>query len=370
MWAVNEFEPSLESPRVSPISASEQLTAFVGRPNEPAALGSLAVPRPSQVVPVENAPVGGTEVASAPNGVDLAYVVADGLWVRQQGADTLLRSAPGLGHPSWSPDGTRIAFSTTGSGSTTCVDILNLSDSSVARVGCDLDDPIWHTDNRSLIVKDSSLAGSPMTRVEASEQGARISVIAGSDGATLPTLSPSGDYLAFVPQGTIGQVAILPREGGTATVADLGYGQGTSIADLAWDTLGRRVAVLTRTPTRDLINSFDVVDVVGGGVLSLTTMYNTTTEQFADLTWQGHNVVIGDAPTVTGPDVSIPFDKSALHGESVECYLDGENLGSCTSPFTATGLSTGQHKLQVLTTNFGSGPNGYSGYSTRTFTVS
>ncbi|MEV0283736.1 hypothetical protein AB0H36_06385 [Kribbella sp. NPDC050820] len=153
-------------------------------------------------------------------------------------------------------------------------------------------------------------------------------------------------------------------------MVDLGFVQGTVIADLAWDTVGVRLGVLSKSSGRDIIHSFNALDVLGGGQVDLGAgIYNTTTETFADLTWQGRNVVIGDTPATTGPDVSIPFDRSALIGEFVQCYLDGEYLGSCTSPFTATGLSSGRHTLQIQTTNLGSGPYGYSGYATRTFTV-
>jgi hypothetical protein len=66
-----------------------------------------------------------------------------------------------------------------------------------------------------------------------------------------------------------------------------------------------------------------------------------------------------------GPDVSIPFDTSALNGEITQCVLDGEFLGTCTSPFTASGLSSGSHVLQIQTTNQGA----YYANATRTFTV-
>jgi hypothetical protein len=374
--AVNEFFEGQPSVRVSPAHALEQVTVVAGPPGEPAALGGVAVPKATQVVPIENAPVGeGAEVTSAPNGVDVAYVIADGaqngLWIRRlaNGTNTLLRSAPGLAHPSWSPDGTRIAFSTTGIDSTTCVDILTLSDSSVVRVGCDLDYPIWHTDSHSLIVQDKGIAGSPLARVEAREQGTRLMTIEGSEGATRPALSPTGDWLAFVPQGSSDEVALLPPGGGTATVIDLGFVEAF-ITDFAWDTNGRRIAVITKSADRYLIQSFNAMDVLGGDSPNLgTPVYNTTSEQIADFTWQGHNVVIGETPLTIGPSVSIPFDTSALQGESVECYLDGESVGSCTSPFTATGLSNGTHTFQVLTTNSGVGDFAYSGWSTRTFTV-
>ena len=366
VWAVNEFEPSPESPRVSPAKAREQVTALVRRPNELAALGSLAVPKATQIVPIEKAPTGATEVTSGPNGVDIAYVLDGGLWVRQQGADRLVRSGAGLAHPAWSPDGTWIAFSTADGDSSTCVDILTLSDSSVVRVGCNLDHPIWHSDNHSLIVEDSSLAGAPLTRVEAAGQGARIATIEGSEGATRAVLSPTGNVLAYVPANTRGVVAFLSPDGGTATLADLGFVEGQTIEDLEWDTVGRQLAILTRSGERDIIESFNAGDFLGGGGLSFgVPVYNTTTERIVDLTWQGHNVVIGDVPAMSGPDVSIPFDTSAVSGDGTQCILDGEFLGSCTSPFTATGLSSGRHTLQIQPNSVGS----YHATATRTFSV-
>jgi len=63
--------------------------------------------------------------------------------------------------------------------------------------------------------------------------------------------------------------------------------------------------------------------------------------------------------------VSIPFDTSAVNGDGTQCILDGEFLGSCTSPFTATGLSSGQHTLRISPSIVG----GYFATATRTFTV-
>jgi hypothetical protein len=372
VWAVNEFFEGQPSVRVSPVRAREQLTVFAGPRDEPVALGGVAVPKATQVVPIENAPVGeGAEVTSAPNGVDVAYILAEGaqngLWIQRQESttDSQVRSAPGLAHPSWSPDGTRIAFSTADSGSTTCVDILTLSDSSVARVGCDLDYPIWHSDSHSLIVQDKSLTGAPLTRVEARAQGARIATIEGSEGAISPALSPRGDWLAFTtPDGT-DPVFLLPVDGGTPIV--IRFYMGGGLSDLVWDTRGWRIAMLVKGTDRDRIDYFDAQDILAGGYPGASVvLYSPTDGQITDLTWQGRNAVIGETPLTTGSSVSIPFDTAALQGESVECWLDGQNLGACTSPFTATGLSSGAHTLQVVTYALG---NAYYGFSTRTFTV-
>jgi len=104
----------------------------------------------------------------------------------------MLRSAPGIAHPAWSPDGTRIAFTAAGGDSTTCVDVITLADGSVVRVGCGIDFPAWHSDARTLIVQDKRIAGAPLARVEVRDQGPRIGVIAGSAGATNPR--PSGRW--------------------------------------------------------------------------------------------------------------------------------------------------------------------------------
>jgi hypothetical protein len=379
VWEVNEFGAGRQTAAVDPpLPARQQLAVFAGRPGEPASLGGIALPNGRQIVPADRAPTGERAgLTSAPNGVDQAYTLADGekngLWIRRtdSGAvtDTLLRSAPGIARPAWSPDGARIAFTASGSDSTTCVDVLTLADASVVRVGCGMDFPAWHADGRTLLVQDKRLAGAPLARVEVREQGPRIATLPGSAGATHATLSPTGAWLAFIPAARTDQIGFLPLAGGTPKLTYLPYGTAEA---LSWDTTGDQLAVLARTATGGpfIVNGDARAVVTGDDIVQWGGVYSGTAEHIEDVAWQGRRVVIKATPAFSGPAVSIPFDTSALTGgERVECWLDDTTKGACASPFTVTGLSTGTHKLQVRTLWSGAPGNYYQAWTTRTFTV-
>jgi hypothetical protein len=247
------------------------------------------------------------------------------------------------------------------------VDVITLADGSVVRVGCGLDFPTWHSDGRTLIVQDKRLAGSPLTRVEVREQGPRIATLPGSAGATHATLSPTGAWLAFIPAANTDRIGFLPLAGGTPKLTYLPSGTAKA---LSWDTTGDRLAVLFRTVGGDIVEHVDARAVVTGDDIVQWGYVYGNAEQVADIGWQGRRVVIKATPAFSGSSVSIPFDSSALNGEQVQCWLDDTAKGTCTSPFTATGLTTGTHKFQVRTL-WSSGVPGsyYQTWTTRTFTV-
>jgi WD40-like Beta Propeller Repeat len=169
--AVNQLGEGWASQPQSPAAAREQLTMFTGRTTQQAVLSGVAIWHGSQPVPVgTSAPAGTrTEVTTSPDGRHLAYTLGDGenqvLWIsRLDGTGSRkLWEVREIHDPSWSPDGTRIAFTTHVDASTPCVDIVNAVDGGTpVRVGCGIEFPAWHPDAQTLLVRDQpAVDGAP-----------------------------------------------------------------------------------------------------------------------------------------------------------------------------------------------------------------
>ncbi len=366
--AVNDVSEGPESDWATDRSGGPgQLTVFSRTGDEPAALKALAYPGGTQLIK-EPGEVSGmrTEVTSSPDGLDLAYTVANGddqeLWISGPDASkTHLWTAHDIHDPVWSPDRTRIAF-TTSDGATPCVDVLRLADRSVTRVGCNLSFPAWHPDAQSLLVRDGRTAGASLSRVRAAANGTRLSVLAGSNGATNTTVSATGSFVAFVLHGTQDRIGILPIGGGTPSLSD----PQSPVAKLSWSSDGATLAVLNRGTLGDRIGYM----TVNGGVFDQYTQFDLgyqaqPDEHIADIAWQRRGPVILPTPELFGPTGSISFDMSALGPNGATCHRDGGYIPDCTSPFSVSGLASGTHKLSVM----GIPGSKYSAWASRSFTV-
>ncbi|GAA1600974.1 hypothetical protein GCM10009789_63990 [Kribbella sancticallisti] len=205
---------------------------------------------------------------------------------------------------------------------------------------------MWHTDSNTLIVQDTSLTGNPLVRIEARAQGSRIGILPGSEGMTMPALSPYGDWIAFISASNEQQIGFLPIDGGTPMLTGVPWGTASAIS---WDTAGNRLAVVMQDAGREWVEVVDARAATGNGSdVTWNSAYLPSSRHFGDIVWQGHSIVIAPTPTTLGASVSIPFDTSSLRsGGVVQCYLDGEYYGTCASPFTASGLAGGTHSLQV-----------------------
>lgn len=343
-----------------PAPSREQLAVFSGPTGKEATLGALAVWGGTQLVPMgPDAPSSSrAELAVSPDGRSVAYTTAEGdnqvLWTRRADGPgshpaTRLLTAPAIHTPTWSPDGTKIAYATS-DGAAPCVDIVPAAGGAPVRVGCSLDFPVWHPDAQSLIVRDSRISGAPLARLAARAGGARIAVLPGASGATHAAASTDGRWLAFVPPGQSNRIAILPMAGGTARLsAEL---PTSSILRLSWRPDSNNVGVLSRQSGVDRINAVPV----SAGVPDTPTflLQSAVGQTIHDLAWQGLATLIKPTPSTTGPSPSISFDTSALQsGSTITCQLDERSPVSCASPYHGSGLTSGSHTLRVIAQEIG-----------------
>jgi hypothetical protein len=375
--AVNDLGEGLAS-SVEPAPSREQLAVFSGPTGGAATLGAVAVWGGTQVVPMGgDAPSGtSTELTGSPDGRSLAYTTAEGdnqvLWVRRADTagshpSTRLLSASAIHDPVWSPDGTRIAYTTSLDGTVPCVDIVPAAGGAAVRVGCSLEFPVWHPDSQTLIVRDSRIAGAPLARLAARPNAARIAVLPGSNGATHTAASTDGRWLAFVPADQTSRVAVLPMAGGTARLSP--EMAQSSISRVSWRPDSDYIGVLSRQSGIDRINAI----LVSGGTPGYPSfvMQAADGQTIHDLTWQGLSTLIKPTPESTGPSPSIAFDSTALqNGSNLTCKLDEAVPVSCTSPYRGSSLTSGPHTLRVTAVEPG-GPTffGRKVVAARSFTV-
>ncbi|MBV9096760.1 MAG: PD40 domain-containing protein [Frankiaceae bacterium] len=142
-----------------------------------------------------------TTVVASPNGTRIAYGTGGtgrpttyGIWVANRdgsGTPKLVASGPDVGSPAWSPDGTALAYAASGS--------LRLADpagNATGQVtnGGGLVGPTW-IGPRSIVASDLSTSNAPLVEID-TQTGARRAV-PNSAGAGFATANPSGTAIAY-----------------------------------------------------------------------------------------------------------------------------------------------------------------------------
>jgi hypothetical protein len=323
-----------------------------------AGLGGYGVPQDPNKSPLPRA-----SVAASPDGRTLAFVTAGSdksLWTQRVEPDGV--GAPvkvwtpevTLTHLAWSPDGTRIAFQAPENG-TPCVYVIAAAGGTPDKVACDLTSPSWMPDARTLVVVDRRFDGDDrFARVQATTGGARVATLpaptAAADGMPV-RVSPDGRTVAFGVGNTVKYVDFWSDKVLTSAPLD------ATVHSLNWDPNSR---ILYATAGGQLVR-LDSENLGLQGVLPVESLRGDL-----DLAWQRLGITIAPTPAVVGAQVSIAFDGSALlPGTTFTCGLTTVPSAPCTSPYSATNLSTGENTLTIVATE----PDGRVTKAYRTFTV-
>ncbi|NUR97893.1 MAG: choice-of-anchor D domain-containing protein [Kribbellaceae bacterium] len=356
--AVNEIGEGPVGPRATVQRATEQLVLTNGVDKE---LTTAGVSGYGVSQGLYNGLPRGA-VAASPDGRTIAFVTVGfekSLWtqtVAPDGAGTPVKlwtpDVP-LTHLAWSPDGTRIAFQAPENG-TPCVYVIAAAGGTPQKVACDLTSPSWMPDARTLVVVDRRLEPDRFARVNAAAGGARLATlpapIAAADGKPV-RVSPDGRTVAF---------------GDGQTVKYVGFGTdkvltspplGGDVHGISWDPDGRILlaAVGSRLIRLD-VQSPTLMQALPGQPLGGEL----------DVAWQRLGPTIAALPAVVGSQTSIAFDGSALlPGTTYTCTVTGGTPAPCTSPFTVSGLRTGEYSLTVTASE----PDGRVTTRSRTFSV-
>ncbi|NIK62284.1 choice-of-anchor D domain-containing protein [Kribbella shirazensis] len=302
-------------------------------------------------------------VAASPDGRSIAFVtvgIDKSLWtqtVAPGGAGepvSLWTPDVAITHLAWSPDGTRIAFQAPENG-TSCVYVIAAAGGTPEKVACDLTSPSWMPDARTLVVVDRRLEPDRFARVQAAAGGARIAT------APAPAAAADGKPVRVSPDGR--------------TVA-FGDGQAVKYVDFGTDkvltspSLDGNVHAINWNPDGRVLYA-----TAASQVFRLDTEYPTLKQALPsgkvlsgqlDVAWQRLAPTIAALPAVVGSQTSIAFEGSALSpGTTYTCTLTGGTPAPCTSPYSVSGLRTGEHSLTVTATE----PDGRVTSRSRTFSV-
>jgi hypothetical protein len=362
---VNEIGEGPAGARVKPARPTAQIALTDDQPSELMAgsLGGYVVPLDlrDSVKPKE-------AVTSAPDGRSVAYVTTNWdrmLWTQrldpsELGVPVKLWTSPtrsAITHLSWSPDGTRIAFQTPENG-TPCVYVIPAAGGTAEKIACDVASPSWMPDALTLVVVDRRFDGDDrFARIQATAGGTRVATLpaptAAADG--LPVrVSPDGRLVAFGSGHNVKIVDFTSDKVSTSLPLD------STVRSISWNPDGGNLLALSGNDHMFTISP-DRLDSAPGALAS--TYYPGW---LFDIAWQRLGVTIAPTPAVVGPQASVAFDASALlPGTTFTCAVGEATPVACTSPYTATNLSTGQNTVTITATE----PDGRVTKAFRTITV-
>ncbi|WP_433016727.1 hypothetical protein [Kribbella sp. CA-294648] len=361
---VNEVGEGPVSTRLPVPRTNEQIVVTQG---EPDSRDLAAAEKFGHVVPFPadpNSVKPKEAVASSPDGQSLVYVTNTTertLWTQKVTPGhlgvpvKLWSSATPITRLSWSPDGTRIAFQAP-ENDRPCVYVIAATGGTPTKVACELSSPSWMPDARTLVVSDHRLSPSRLATIEATAGGTRISTWRGQ--AEVPAdrpvrVSADGRWVAYGHGSTV-RLAGDPERVSPTLDAE--------VRELTLDPFGGDWVLALTASGRVYQLGFDL-----GGQLFLYDGLKSVTNR-ADVAWQRLSLTIKPTPALMGPDISIPFEASALPaGTTFSCEVKGSfrEAVACTSPFTTPELSSGNYQVVIGA----SAPDGTGAVAFRNITV-
>jgi hypothetical protein len=248
-----------------------------------------------------------------------------------------------------------------GQTSTPCVYVISSTGGTPEKVDCNLTSPSWMPDGRSLAVVDDrvGLDIGLVAQVEARSGGTRLKTFNLNAADDTPLrVSPNGDLIAIGAVDSVRTIRI------SADITNEGPDLGGRIVSISWGPDGKELLALTETGRLTRLAVGSAGTLTDRPPVDIWTS-STTTDLVDDVAWQALNVTIGATPAVIGPQVSIPFDSSALPTDaSVTCELYG-SISPCSSPVRRTIGSSGPASLRV----WSSDSTGRTAVAVRTFVV-
>jgi dipeptidyl aminopeptidase/acylaminoacyl peptidase len=172
--------------------------------------------------------------------------------------------------PAWSPDGSRIAYVHT-SGANHDIWIMNADGSNPVRLTHDPDfdlDPTWSPDG-SRLAFESNRTGGPEIYVMNADGShvSRLTNSPGSDGS--PAWSPDGRQIAFVSDRDGPGIYLMASDG--SDVRKVVDGEQDGPIDPEWSPDGARLAY-SSSPGAEMGTAIYVIDLVSGHTRSLTDL--------------------------------------------------------------------------------------------------